>query len=81
MIVIERIEPEKEGDWVLIRTYSDSGKLIRQDETGDLYSEAIDPEFTNRTYTETDTPIGDEVVNEINANKAEAYDILMGVKE
>lgn len=81
MIVIERIEPEKEGDWVFIRTYSDSGKLIRQDGTGDLYSEAVDPDFTNRTYTETDIPIDEETVNERNAAKAEAYDILMGVKE
>ncbi len=41
------------GDGVkLYRTYSTSGKMIERD--GELYSEAIDPEGVNRTYTETD---------------------------
>lgn len=41
------------GDGVkLYRTYSTTGKMIERD--GDLYSEAIDPEGTNRTYTESD---------------------------
>lgn len=41
------------GDGVkLYRTYSTSGKMIERD--GVLYSEAIDPEGTNRTYTESD---------------------------
>ncbi len=41
------------GDGVkLYRTYSTAGKMIERD--GVLYSEAIDPEGTNRTYTESD---------------------------
>ena len=41
------------GDGVnLYRTYSTSGKMIERD--GVLYSEAIDPEGTNRMYTESD---------------------------
>lgn len=49
------------GDGVkLYRTYSTSGKMIERD--GVLYSEAIDPEGTNRIYTESDvTNEGDEV--------------------
>lgn len=44
----------------LIHTYSNEGFMIRQDETGNLYSEAIDPNYMNRTYTETDIPIEEE---------------------
>lgn len=47
---------EVEG-MTLIKTYSGSGFLIRQDETGDLYGEAIDPATAGRTYTETDIPV------------------------
>ena len=45
-----------EDGWTLVRTISDRGMMVRQDETGELYAEAVDPEFTNRTYTETDIP-------------------------
>lgn len=44
----------------LIRTYSDAGMKIRQDGTGILYDEAIDPDYMHRTYTETDEPVGGE---------------------
>lgn len=44
----------------LHRTYSDEEMMIRQDETGELYEEAVDPDFMNRTYTETDIPIHTE---------------------
>lgn len=71
MIVQERFQQDPEG-WVLVRTYSDAGMMIRQDETGDLYAEAIDPEFTHRTYTETDIPVEDDATAE------EIVDILMG---
>ena len=50
---------------VLIRTYSDSGHYIIQDETGIEYSEAVDPEKMGRTYPESDRVIeGFEVVPE-----------------
>ena len=39
---------------VLIRTYSDKNYYIIQDGTGIEYSEAIDPENMNRTYTESE---------------------------
>ena len=43
----------------LYRTYSDSGFYIEQN-TGAVYSEAIDIENSGYTYAETDTPIPDE---------------------
>lgn len=41
----------------LYRSYSDSGLMIRQVETGTQYEEAIDVEGTGYTYEETDTPV------------------------
>lgn len=43
----------------LYRTYSDAGMMIRQNETGVEYAEAIDVEGASYTYTETDTKIPD----------------------
>ena len=40
----------------LIRTYSDSGYLIRKAGTDEIYSEAYDPAELGRTYIETDEP-------------------------
>ena len=44
----------------LYRSYSDENFMIRQNETGDLYDEAIDVENAPYTYTETDIPIEEE---------------------
>lgn len=41
----------------LYRSYSDSGMMIRQDQTGIEYAEAIDVENTPYTYTETDKAV------------------------
>ena len=41
----------------LYRTYSDAGMMIRQNETGVEYAEAIDVEGVPYTYTETETQI------------------------
>ena len=54
-----------EDNKLLCITYSDKGYMIKQNETGILYNEAIDiAELVNNTYrpinytyTETDTPI------------------------
>lgn len=56
MLVQEIIQPEVEGGWILVKTYSDAGFKVRQIETGTLYVEAIDPEFAHREYEETDIP-------------------------
>lgn len=41
----------------LIKTYSDLGYLIRQEDTGRLYASAIDAREHAHTYTETNLPI------------------------
>lgn len=61
----------------LVRTYSDQGYMIKQDGTGDLYSEAVDPENSGRTYTETTEFVPTEEAD--NMELAEAARILMGV--
>lgn len=60
-----------------VRTYSNSGHYVVRD--GVSYSEACDPAEFGRTYTEGDL-MPDEERTDI-ADKAEAYDILMGVSE
>ncbi len=62
MIVTEYFMTRKDGV-VLNRTYSDAGFYILQNETGIQYSEAVDVEGADYTYTETDELIpaeGDE---------------------
>lgn len=51
-----KTEKYREG---LMRTYSDEGYKIKQDGTGIVYDEAIDPENSGRTYTETTEPVED----------------------
>lgn len=50
----------------LFKTYSDSGYFILQNETGYKYAEAIDVEFKNYTYSETDEliPVEEEKAEE-----------------
>lgn len=43
-----------------LHTYSDSGMMLMQVETGTMYSDAIDVIPCKYTYTETDTPIESE---------------------
>lgn len=57
----------------LYRTYSDANMLIRQDQTGAEYSEAIDVENSGYTYTETTTPIPSEEISD-----TDALNIIMG---
>lgn len=56
------------------RTYSDADMMIMRSD-GKIYSSAVDPADSDRTYTETDQPI---YASDTDA-KAAAYDILMGV--
>ena len=57
----------------LYKTYSDNNMMIRQDQTGTLYEEAIDIENRGYTYTETDTPVPSEEITD-----EEAFNIIMG---
>lgn len=63
------------GQREFTRTYSDSGRYVMRD--GVSYSEACDPAEFGRTYTEGDLIPPEET--DI-ADKAEAFDILMGVE-
>ena len=62
----------------LVCAYSNNRMMIRQDETGNLYSEAIDPVYMNRTYTETDIPIEEELSV---MEPQEALDFIFGGQE
>ena len=64
----------------LYRTYSDAGLMLRQNETGAEYAEAIDVEGAPYTYTETETPIETpELTTEERLEDAEtALGILFG---
>ena len=67
----------------LVRTYSDANRMIRQDGTGNIYSEAVDPLNSGRTYTETDTPIEqteDDRVAQLEEDSA-ALKIILGEEE
>lgn len=68
-IVVERIE----GSNDLIKTYSDKGMMILQEQTGDMYSEAVDVDYAGYTYVETDIPIEED-----ESSDSEILDILLG---
>lgn len=59
-----------------VRTYSDANRYVVRD--GVAYSEANDPAEFGRVYTEGD--LIPETETDL-ADKAEAYDILMGVSK
>ena len=69
MIVTEYYKTRADGI-KLIRTYSDEGRQIIQNETGIVYSEAIDVENAPYTYSESDEAL------EISAE--EALEIILG---
>ena len=58
-----------------VRTYSDANRMIQQDGTGAVYSEAYDPADSGRTYTETDKEIPTEADS---ADYKTAFEIITG---
>ena len=74
---------QRKDDVKLYRTYSDAGMMIRQNETGAEYAEAIDVEGASYTYTETKTPIEmPEMTTEERLQDAEtALGIIFGEAE
>lgn len=77
------IKTEYLNDGSLIKHYSDAGFMLLQVETGMKYSDPVDVVPCRYTYEETDELIevdNAEDISEI-AEKAKAYDILMGVSE
>jgi hypothetical protein len=69
MIVKEFYKTRSDGV-NLFRTYSDEGKQIIQNETGILYSEAIDVENAPYTYTESD--------EDVELTAEEALELILG---
>lgn len=67
---------ERLGETDLIKAYSDTGHFLISDETGAVYGEAIDPDFCNRTYTESE-----ELIPEEEATADEIMNILLGGEE
>lgn len=66
---------EKNGR-TLVRTRSDAGYRIRQDGTGAVYDEAVDPADSGRTYTETT-----ERTPDVELDAQQALDIITGVAQ
>ena len=58
-----------------VRTYSDANRMIQQDGTGAVYSEAYDPVGSGRTYTETEEEIATEADS---ADYKTAFEIITG---
>ena len=54
----------KEETGKFIHTYSDAGMMIKQLDTGILYSDAIDLKEYAHEYEETDEPIQEEPAEE-----------------
>ena len=50
---------QRKDDVKLYRTYSDAGMMIRKNETGAEYAEAVDVTDAPYTYTETDKLVTD----------------------
>ena len=71
---------KKRSDGVnLYRTYSDSKLMIRQVETGDVYTEAIDVENAAYTYEETDMSIDTDELTDMRLSAVErSINIITG---
>ena len=77
MAIVKELFSKRKDGVKLYRIYSDKAVKIKQMETGRVYNEAIDVESASYTYTETDTPIETEPLDETE-EKARAYDIIVG---
>ena len=63
MIVTEFFRTREDGV-KLYKTYSDAKFMIKQEQTGTEYAEAIDVENSGYTYVETDKPIPERKIPE-----------------
>ena len=71
---------KKRSDGVnLYRTYSDSNLMIKQVETGNVYTEAIDVENAAYTYEETSMPIDADELTDMRLSAVErSINIITG---
>ena len=72
-MIIKEFYQERSDGVKLYRTYSDANLMIRQEQTGAEYAEAIDVENSDYTYIETEAPIESEELTD-----TEALNILLG---
>lgn len=63
MIVTEQLTINEKS---FTKTYSDAGFMVERENV--QYSEAIDPSELGRTYTETDIPVEDELIEQLFEN-------------
>ena len=78
MLITETI---MEGGREFVHNFSDEGFCVRQNETGIVYSDAMDIVPCQYTYTETDIPLDPEqIITEENLY-AQAGHILFGEVE
>ena len=73
-MIINEFYREREDGVKLYRTYSDAGMMIRQEQTGDMYVEAVDVDYAGYTYTETNIPVEEDT----DSSDSEILDILLG---
>ena len=80
-MIITKFYRTRDDGTTLIRTYSNKGYMIERN--GSLYDEAIDPENSGRTYTETEMLSEATESDYINAlsEKDKIIDILSGEGE
>ena len=72
---------QRKDDVKLYRTYSDAGMMIRQNETGAEYAEAVDVADAPYTYTETETRIqAEEAAEDTDALRARLDDAETAAK-
>jgi hypothetical protein len=78
MAIIREFYKTREDGINLYRTYSDLFYKIKKIGTEEIYDEAIDIEYSNFQYEETD-----EMVEETSETvlKAQAYEIIIGERE
>ena len=71
---------KKRSDGInLYRTYSDSNLMIKQIETGNVYTEAIDIENATYTYEETDMSIDADEITDMRLSAVErSINIITG---
>jgi len=72
-MIIKEFYQERADGVRLYRTYSDEGMMIRQNQSGVAYAEAIDVENSGYTYIETDIPIDEGEITD-----TEAINIILG---
>ncbi len=57
MAIARKFFTERPDGVKLYRTFSDVGKYVRQNETGEVFEDAVDVENSEYTYTETEEDI------------------------